>query len=194
MTNEDRGHASTKVPKGRQSIATGVSPWGKRPPRVSPEGAEDDPVADLRPVTCPTDATVAMVERSGVAADSIRWAGSVPVPNLVNDRTEGDAPRARLGQCMDRTRFPHPRRDDGALSPGHDRRHDPARALGRFAGGDMPRGPGALGEPEDRPPRSRTRLPTTPGQGRHHHGHHRRRPRLPADYLLAKARRRLRRV
>ena len=29
------------VAKGRQSIATGVSPWAKTPPQISPEGAED---------------------------------------------------------------------------------------------------------------------------------------------------------
>ena len=33
---------STQVPKGRKSIATGVSPWVKRPRAISPEGAEDD--------------------------------------------------------------------------------------------------------------------------------------------------------
>ncbi len=137
------------------------------------------PRAYPTPPTCSTDAVVA------------RWTVHVRATVVRIDRAEGDAPRARPGQCMDRSRVAHPRRGDGALSPGHDRQHDPARTVGRIAGGDMPRRAGALGEQEDRRPRSRSRRPATPGQDRHHHGHHRRRLSLSADYLLRETRRRL---
>ena len=39
-----------EVPKGRQIIATGVSPWVQRTRTISPAGAEDKTAADFRPV------------------------------------------------------------------------------------------------------------------------------------------------
>jgi len=39
-----------EVPKGRQIIATGVSPWVHRSRTISPAGAEDKTAADFRPV------------------------------------------------------------------------------------------------------------------------------------------------
>ena len=43
------GDRMVEVQKGRQPIATGVSPWVNRPRTTSPGGAKDDTAADFRP-------------------------------------------------------------------------------------------------------------------------------------------------
>ncbi len=68
------------APKGRQSIATGVSPWTKTPPGISPEGAEEATAWHARPADASTSRKTLLkssgtVEKTPPRSSRTKWGG-----------------------------------------------------------------------------------------------------------------------